>query len=185
MKFVNVFDSMKSMRKRKKKFQSFFFFFLLQILRSSEGQQLRHLHQENVAYLKDLLTRARLPQMPSKSHIIPIPVGDPVVCAWICDELMTRHNHYVQSINYPTVPKGTERLRVAPTPFHTREMMEEFVFQLLRVWNDAGLPLLAENGTTDQLKAETCSYCHRTADDPAFKFQCDLDQACPQYTRVH
>ena len=143
------------------------------------------MHQDNVAYLKNLLTRARLPQMPSKSHIIPIPVGDPMVCADICDELMTRHNHYVQSINYPTVPKGTERLRIAPTPFHTREMMEEFVFQLLRVWTDAGLPLLAESRANNRLKSETCSYCHRTAESLSDNFQCDLYQACPQYTVVH
>lgn len=147
-----------------------------QILKSPEGQHLRKLHQENVSYLRNLLTRARLPQMPSQSHIIPIPVGDPVVCAWLCDELMKRYHHYVQSINYPTVPKGKERLRIAPTPSHTREMMHDFVLDLLKVWNEAGLPLI------DQ--AETCSICQKSY-ELRMTNECDKNEACPQYTAVH
>lgn len=113
--------------------------------------------------------------MPSKSHIIPIPVGDPVVCAWLCDELMTHYKHYVQSINYPTVPKGKERLRIAPTPFHTHEMMDKFVLDLLKVWNEAGLPLLKEG--------ETCSICHKSYELQLVN-DCAKYRACPRYTAV-
>ncbi|XP_015792914.1 5-aminolevulinate synthase, erythroid-specific, mitochondrial [Tetranychus urticae] len=152
----------------------------VRILRGEEGRYLRRLHRENVSYMKNLLERAQIPQMPSKSHIIPIPVGDPVVCSWICDELMTRYGHYVQSINYPTVAKGTERLRIAPTPFHSRPMMEEFVFNLLKVWKEAGLDLCEK-----KTSFETCFYCHRSAKLVNGVNPCEWDQACPQYSLVN
>ena len=119
--------------------------------------------------------------MPSKSHIIPIPVGDPVICSWICDQLMTRHGHYVQSINYPTVPKGSERLRIAPTPFHSQAMMEEFVFHLLKVWKEAGLDLCEKKSSLES----TCFYCHRSAKSVNGVHTCEWDQACPQYSLVN
>ncbi|MEX0644731.1 MAG: 5-aminolevulinate synthase [Parvularculaceae bacterium] len=96
---------------------------------------LRARHQERAARLKALLAEAGLPAMASASHIVPILVGDPVQCKMVCDRLLERHAKYVQPINYPTVPKGTERLRLTPTPLHTDAHMDDLIVALNDVWD--------------------------------------------------
>ncbi|XP_070514779.1 5-aminolevulinate synthase, erythroid-specific, mitochondrial [Cardiocondyla obscurior] len=107
----------------------------VEILASDEGRSLRANHQKNVAYMKSILTAAGLPLEPSPSHIIPIKIGDPLVCSQIADYLLRDKGHYVQAINYPTVRKGEEKLRLAPTPKHTRTMMDKFVQDMLNVFH--------------------------------------------------
>ncbi|MPY71213.1 MAG: 5-aminolevulinate synthase [Alphaproteobacteria bacterium] len=99
------------------------------------GQPDRDRHQERAATLKRLLTEAGLPVMPSVSHIVPVMVGDAALCKQVSDELMTRHRIYVQPINYPTVPRGTERLRFTPTPFHSDDDMDRLVAALKDVFS--------------------------------------------------
>jgi 5-aminolevulinate synthase len=97
--------------------------------------EVRVAHQERAASLKARVRAAGLPVMPSSvSHIVPILVGDPVHCKLISDVLLAEHGIYVQPINYPTVPRGTERLRFTPTPFHTDAMMDDLVSALAALW---------------------------------------------------
>jgi 5-aminolevulinate synthase len=98
------------------------------------GELREHL-QERAHRLKCLLDAAGLPVMPSRSHIVPVLVGCPIRAKEITDRLMLEHGIYVQPINYPTVPTGTERLRLTPSPAHTNEIMDELVAALVRVWN--------------------------------------------------
>ncbi len=100
---------------------------------------LRVRHQERAATLKSKLAAAGLPVMPSDTHIVPVFVGDPVQCKQATDMLMDEHGIYIQPINYPTVPKGTERLRITPTPLHSDALMDDLVRALLSVWADLEL----------------------------------------------
>lgn len=99
----------------------------------------RQLHQEKAAQLKNDLGAAGLPVMPSVSHIVPVLVGDPVLCKQVADELLEAHNIYVQPINYPTVPRGTERLRFTPGPKHSDDDIAHLVYALQEVWKKFGL----------------------------------------------
>lgn len=96
--------------------------------------ELRIKHQERATRLKTLLREAGLPVMDSVSHVVPLLVGDPVACKAVSDALLEEHGVYVQPINYPTVPKGTERLRLTPSPLHDDVLMEKFIVSLKEVW---------------------------------------------------
>jgi 5-aminolevulinate synthase len=101
-------------------------------LKASQTERIRH--QERVATVKRRLAAAGLPVMPSQSHIVPVLVGDPLRCKAISDALLECHRIYVQPINYPTVPRGTERLRLTPTPLHSDANIEALVDGLVDVW---------------------------------------------------
>jgi len=104
-----------------------------------QSQSERDRHQERAARLKQLFRDRGLPVMDSVSHIVPVMVGDPVLCKQASDLLLDHHSIYVQPINYPTVPRGTERLRFTPTPLHSDEMMDALVEALCDIWGKIGL----------------------------------------------
>jgi 5-aminolevulinate synthase len=112
---------------------------LASIRHLKQSQSERERHQERAAALKRRLKDAGLPVMPSASHIVPVLVGDPVRCKQVTDRLMERYGIYVQPINYPTVPRGTERLRLTPSPLHDDAEMTRLVAALSEVWAEYDL----------------------------------------------
>ncbi|XP_075041038.1 5-aminolevulinate synthase, erythroid-specific, mitochondrial [Mixophyes fleayi] len=126
----------------------------VRVLKSEEGQALRRAHQRNVKHMRQLLMDAGLPVINCPSHIIPIRVGNAAVNNRICDTLLNDYNIYVQAINYPTVPRGEELLRLAPSPHHAPNMMNYFVESLVHTWKEVGMPLQSPS-------AAECNFCHR------------------------
>jgi 5-aminolevulinate synthase len=104
-----------------------------------EHNEVRIAHQQRAATLKARLIKAGLPVMPSVSHIVPLLVGDPIHCKMISDILLEEHGVYVQPINYPTVPRGTERLRFTPSPAHTDAMIEDLARTLENLWDHCNI----------------------------------------------
>ena len=101
-------------------------------LKVSQAERLRH--QDRVVTVKRRLAAAGLPVMPSESHIVPIRIGDAGACKAAADALLEQHRIYLQPINYPTVPRGTERLRITPCPLHTDVDISALVGALTEVW---------------------------------------------------
>src|ERR1700675_4319035 len=101
----------------------------------------RERHQDRAARVKAILTAAGLPVMSSETHIVPLFVGDPENCKKACDILLEEYGIYIQPINYPTVAKGTERLRITPSPYHDDGLIDSLAEALLQVWERLGLPL--------------------------------------------
>ena len=99
----------------------------------------RAAHQARVAEVRAELDARAIPHLANDSHIIPVMVGDPVKCRWISDQLMERHGIYIQPINYPTVPKGTERLRITPSPVHSAADIARLVGALGELWSQCQL----------------------------------------------
>uniref|UniRef100_A0A1I8QDX6 5-aminolevulinate synthase n=1 Tax=Stomoxys calcitrans TaxID=35570 RepID=A0A1I8QDX6_STOCA len=133
------------------------------ILASEEGQELRALHRSNVNYLRNLLRSEGFPVEQTPSHIIPIRIGDPLKSSKISDLLMFEFGHYIQAINYPTVARGEEKLRLAPTPFHNVDMMNQLVNDMKKVWQMLDMPL--KPATQDR----TCSNMQRENSSTAFE----------------
>ena len=104
-----------------------------------ESNAERERQQYNVGVLKDMLTRAGITVLPTQSHILPVLVSDPVLCKKASDMLLSQFDIYVQPINFPTVPRGTERLRITPNPSHNHEMMMELTRALVWVFERLGV----------------------------------------------
>jgi 5-aminolevulinate synthase len=102
-------------------------------LKTSQWERDRH--QACAARLKSVLHAARLPVMQSDTHIVPVHVGDPEMCKMASDLLLSDHGIYIQPINYPTVPRGLERLRITPSPYHDDELIDRLAEALVDVWD--------------------------------------------------
>lgn len=108
-------------------------------LKSSQRE--REHHQERAAKVKAALWERGLPVMRSETHIVPLFVGDALACRRASDILLEEHGIYIQPINYPTVPRGSERLRITPSPHHDDALVEALADSLSQVWTQLGLPL--------------------------------------------
>ncbi|XP_058447324.1 5-aminolevulinate synthase, non-specific, mitochondrial isoform X2 [Malaya genurostris] len=155
----------------------------INILASDEGRELRARHQENVRYLRTRLQQEGFPVEHTPSHIIPVKIGNPAQCTELSDTMIKRFGHYIQAINYPTVARGEEKLRLAPTPHHTKAMMEVLVRDMKVVWKDLGLTLSGPPCT------EECTFCRkpllfdrfesRTKESCTAEIKCQIPN-CPQ-----
>ncbi len=114
----------------------------------------REAQQRQAATTKRILGDAGLPVMPSETHIVPVMVGDPELCKAASDRLMEVHGIYIQPINYPTVPRGSERLRITPTPFHDDVLVSHLRDALVETWKELGLKFNGVEKADDEAKPE-------------------------------
>ncbi|ENN76791.1 hypothetical protein YQE_06632, partial [Dendroctonus ponderosae] len=151
----------------------------IEVLASEEGQLLREKHQFNVKYLREMLRRNGFPVEHTPSHIIPIKIGDPMRCSAVSDTLLAEKGHYIQAINYPTVARGQEKLRLAPTPHHSKEMMDSLIMDLKEVWERMELPF------TGLQCANECEFCQKPIlfDYYESRDRCKIPN-CPQMVAV-
>ncbi|CAN7738245.1 5-aminolevulinate synthase [Bosea sp. LjRoot9] len=112
---------------------------LASIRHLKRSQAERQGQQDRVAAVRARLDTVGIPHLPNSSHIVPVMVGDAVLCKRISDELLERFDIYVQPINYPTVPRGTERLRITPSPMHSDADIDHLVSALTAIWSQVGL----------------------------------------------
>ena len=119
---------------------------------------LRTAHQRQAMLTKHALSAAGLPVMTNDSHIVPVFVGDAEKCKAASDMLLARHDIYIQPINYPTVSRGSERLRITPTPRHTGAHIAVLVEALVDVWHALGLPFVEPDVTLDAASAAHCTF---------------------------
>ena len=108
-------------------------------LKTSQWERERH--QDRAARVKSVLNAAGLPVMPSTTHIVPVLIGDAEKCKAASDLLLSEHGIYIQPINHPTVPRGEERLRITPSPYHDDGLIDLLAEALVQVWDRLGLPL--------------------------------------------
>lgn len=159
----------------------------VEILASDEGRELRARHQDNVRYLRTKLQQEGFPVEHTPSHIIPVKIGNPAQCTEVSDQMIKRFGHYIQAINYPTVARGEEKLRLAPTPHHNRDMMDILIRDMKVVWKDLGLPLNGPPCTAE------CTFCRkpllfdrfesRTKAACAAEINCQIPN-CPQIAAI-
>ena len=113
----------------------------IEVIKSDRGRVLRAKFTNAYEYMKKILIAHGLPIHPGESHIIPLLVMDSALCKKASDRLLSKYGHYVQPINYPTVPQGRERLRITPGAKHTKQMCDSLLRAILNVWRELGLPL--------------------------------------------
>ncbi|SFK51804.1 5-aminolevulinate synthase [Methylocapsa palsarum] len=130
----------------------------VKLLKGAEGAELRAQHQRQAMLTKHALSAAGLPVMPNSSHIVPVFVGDAELCKRATDMLLERHSIYIQPINYPTVAKGTERLRITPGPLHTDAHIVDLVEGLVDVWKSLKLPF-AERPNVIEFRPQPDARC--------------------------
>jgi len=127
----------------------------------------REAQQRHAALTKQALRAAGLPVMKSDTHIVPVHVGDPNLCKQASDLLLDEHDIYIQPINYPTVPRGQERLRITPTPFHDEALIAGLTRALVAVWDKIGLPLFADDQADRPRQAATAGNTRLAVFPPA------------------
>jgi 5-aminolevulinate synthase len=126
----------------------------------------RRAQKQRVASVRERLDELGLPHLDNPSHIVPVMVGDAALCKRVCDMLLDRYDIYVQPINYPTVPVGTERLRLTPSPLHSEGDIDHLIASLDAIWTELGLERRASGGDDGALQAVDAGVLRQVAAKP-------------------